>query len=419
MENTMFRKMPFILAILILLVISLEPIIPLDLKRGLYSVSLTIKEFIIFLLPFIIFGLLFKSVIALSNKATKIIGLILAFVCCSNFLSTFFSHYVGILVYQFDLSMISPHNSEGLQSYWAFQLPKLVSNDKAMFGGILLGILSARVFPIKVMSLIPKIDFLVAKVFQMFLVLIPLFVTGFIVKLQYDGVMQVIVKDYTAIFLSIALAQLSYLALLYFVGSKGNVQNFGTNIRNMIPAAISGFSTMSSAASMPLTIIGVEANAKNQVIARSIVPVTVNIHLVGDCFAIPIFAYAVLKSFGMPDPSLSTFLIFAVYFVLAKFSVAAVPGGGILVMLPILETYLGFNAEMMSLITALYILFDPVITCINVLGNGAFAKLMDNWMAFFEKEDRVAPLPQQEQLNEGALHPSLENPKLASLEKNR
>jgi Na+/H+-dicarboxylate symporter len=145
----------------------------------------------------------------------------------------------------------------------------------------------------------------------------------------------------------------------------------------MLPAAISGFSTMSSAASMPLTIIGAENNAKNKDLVRSVIPATVNIHLIGDCFAIPILAYAVLKSFGMAEPSLLNYLTFSLYFVIAKFSVAAIPGGGILVMLPILEAYLGFSAEMMSLITALYVLFDPVITCANVLGNGAFAKMMD------------------------------------------
>jgi Na+/H+-dicarboxylate symporter len=128
---------------------------------------------------------------------------------------------------------------------------------------------------------------------------------------------------------------------------------------------------------MPLTIMGAENNAQNKDLARSVIPATVNIHLVGDCFAIPIFAYAVLKSFGMDEPSLLNYLIFSFYFVMAKFSVAAIPGGGIIVMLPILESYLGFSGEMMSLITALYILFDPVITSANVLGNGAFAKGMD------------------------------------------
>jgi Na+/H+-dicarboxylate symporter len=53
--------------------------------------------------------------------------------------------------------------------------------------------------------------------------------------------------------------------------------------------------------------------------------------------------------------------------------VAAVPGGGIIVMLPVLEQHLGFSNEMLSLIMMLYILFDAVSTTANVLGNGAFS----------------------------------------------
>jgi Na+/H+-dicarboxylate symporter len=123
--------------------------------------------------------------------------------------------------------------------------------------------------------------------------------------------------------------------------------------------------------------LGTQRNSKNKALARSVIPATVNIHLIGDCFAIPILAFAILKSFGLAEPSFADYVIFAFYFVIAKFSVAAVPGGGILVMLPILEAYMGFNAPMLSLITALYILFDPIITCANVIGNGGFALLID------------------------------------------
>ena len=105
---------------------------------------------------------------------------------------------------------------------------------------------------------------------------------------------------------------------------------------------------------------------------------TASIHLIGDCIAIPCFAFAILKSYGYPAPTFYTYLIFTIYFVIAKFSVAAVPGGGILVMLPVLEQHLGFNAEMLSLITALYILFDPVITSANIIGNGALTKFVDH-----------------------------------------
>jgi hypothetical protein len=375
----MFRKMPFILLALIVAIIVLAPITPFPLKQTLYAISLSIKALIVLLLPFIIFGLLFKTVIKLSSGASKIIGMILLFVCCSNFISTFLSHYVGIGIYHLDLSMIIPAETQNLMPLWVFQFPKLIANDTAMWSGIILGLISSKLIPQKSIVLAHMIDQVLNIVLKLIVYLIPFFVAGFVVKLHYDGVISVIVKDYSVIFCLIALAQFTYIGLCYLCLNKLRISGFLNNIKNMLPAAISGFSTMSSAASMPLTIIGVENNVDNKDLARAVIPATVNIHLVGDCFAIPIFAYAVLKSFGVEEPSLLTYLIFTGYFVLAKFSVAAIPGGGIIVMLPILENYLGFNAEMLSLITALYILFDPVITCANVLGNGAFAKMIDTF----------------------------------------
>ena len=99
--------------------------------------------------------------------------------------------------------------------------------------------------------------------------------------------------------------------------------------------------------------------------------------MLGDCIAIIIFAFAILKNFGAPEPTMGVFMLFAFYFVVAKFTVAGIPGGGILAVLPALENYLGFSTEMLSLATALYILFDPVITVGNILGNAAFAKMID------------------------------------------
>lgn len=373
----MFRKMPFILALVIIFVLLINPFLSDSIQATLYAISLSIKSIIIFLLPIIIFGLLFKTMVNLASRATLIILMILICVCCSNFISTFLSHYVGHWAYHLDLSLIQPKNLQSLQPAWSWALPKLIANDKAMFAGIILGIILGSVKSRFVSQLATQIDWLVLKILGSFAYLIPLFVAGFIVKLQYDGTVHIIFKDYTEIFAMIACALIIYISFAYLILNKFKLNNALANIKNMLPAAIAGFSTMSSAAAMPLTIAGAQSNAKNKDLARSVIPATVNIHLVGDCFAIPIFAYAVMKSYGMAEPSLYQYLVFVCYFVIAKFSVAAVPGGGILVMLPILESCLGFNAEMLSLMTALYVLFDPVITCANVLGNGAFSKLID------------------------------------------
>lgn len=380
------RKMPIILLLEIIAISLLTPYLPLILQKTLYSISLTIKSGIVFILPFIIFGLLFKTMVGLAKQATLIIILILLMVCTSNGTTTFLSHYIGMWIFQFNMSILTPHTVNALAPLWTFTLPKIIANDKAMLAGIIIGIIFGNVLPSFSQSLAHKFDRIINKLLALIIFVIPVFIAGFVVKLQVDGVIATLAKDYTKIFTIIALSQFSYLFFIYFALNRFNIKLTLLTIKNMLPAVMTGFSTMSSAAAMPFTIAGVKRNTRNKDLASSVIPVTVNIHLVGDCIAIPVLAYAVIKSFGLPEPALMTYLVFVLYFVLAKFSVAAVPGGGILVMLPILENYLGFNAEMLSLITALYILFDPVITSANVLGNGAFALMVDKLQGWRRKE---------------------------------
>lgn len=369
----MFRKMPFVLLAMIVCLLLVDPILPLQLKQAMYAVSLSLKSLIVFLLPFLIFMLLFKTISQLSQGATTMIVFILIAICCSNFISTMISYQVGSAVYQMDLSMAMPSEESGLMPAWSFQLPKLIANDHAMFAGILLGIF----VPLISRQTADRVSFYFEKsvgfLLKLLTSIIPVFIVGFIVKLVHDDVLKSIVYDYSLIFLLVAASLVCYIAFIYLLSNGFKFSPFVQSIRNMVPAAIAGFSSMSSAAAMPLTIIGAEKNTPNSPLTRLAIPVTVNTHLIGDCFAIPIFAFAVMKNFGVAEPAFYSYLIFSLYFVAAKFSVAAIPGGGIIVMLPILEGYLGFTSEMSSFITALYILFDPVITCANVCGNGGFA----------------------------------------------
>lgn len=373
----MLHKTPLLLLIIIALILIFDGVMPLPVKTFLFSMSLTIKTFIVFLLPFIIFSLLFNVAVKLAKQASAVLLLLLLAICCSNFISTWLSHYIGMIVYGWDHTLNIPRQMNSLTPYWDFSLPKILDNDKAMFVGIFLGLILPMLSQKKAYALARFFEILVKQILTILTYIIPIFVTGFICKLQADGVMLAIFRDYSVIFAIIALAQVSYISFLYLFANGFQMINFRRSLKNMLPAAITGFSTMSSAAAMPLTIMASEKNARNRDLARSLVPATVNVHLIGDCFAIPIFAFAILKSYGLEMPSEFSYLMFASYFIVAKFSVAAIPGGGILVMLPILEKYLGFNGDMLSLITALYILFDPVITCANVLGNGAFVMIMD------------------------------------------
>jgi len=337
----MFKKMPFVLIAEFLLIALIYPYLSMDLKSFLYGVSLSLKSGIVFFLPLIVFSLLFKSAVQMSRQASKWILGILVVICISNFTSTMLSYVVGKAVYGMDLSIALPSEGSSLQPLAAIYLPKWIGNDMAMFSGLLLGIFLGWIRPKGAQTIANFAEKAVSFFLKGFLFAIPFFIAGFVIKMVHDGMIKVILQSYSLIFAFVAASVFTYISLIYFAASKGSVRAFIQSVKNMLPAAFVGFGSMSSAAAMPLALIGAEKNGADSPAAKSFIPASVNIHLMGDCFAIPIFAFAILKSFGAAEPTLMSYLIFALYFVMAKFSVAAVPGGGILVMLPILEAYLG------------------------------------------------------------------------------
>ncbi len=372
----MFRKMPFILLGILFFLIVGNKLIPLKVQEILYALSLTIISVLISILPIIIFILLFKVAARLAKKATILIIFIFGSACLSNFIGTMLSYGIGKFVYQFDLQIQLPQSVQPLTGAWQLTMPKFISNDLAMLAGLIIGILCSTLRPAPTIKIANYLDRLVTKIFVGIVCIMPLFFAGFAIKLIHDEIIYTIIIQYSGIFLSIAAALILYISLLYLIYNKFNFYNYIKCIKNMSGAALTGMGTMSSAAAMPLTIIGTEKNSRHPSIVHAIIPATVNIHLVGDCFGIPVFAFAILKTFGLPEPTILQYVIFAVFFVIAKFSAAGVPAGGIFVMLPVLAHHLGFTPEMNTIITSLYILFDAIFTCANILGNGAFALLI-------------------------------------------
>lgn len=373
----MFQKMPFLLIFIIVSVFLGGGFLPVSLQSALYASSLTIKSLIAFLLPFIIFGLLFRASVLMARKATWIVGIILISVCLSTFIAVFLARFVGILAYNISGAVSFPESAQALCPLWHFEFPTFIGNDKAMIAAFILGTIGSLYAPNWAIRMSETVEGLVMKALSVVTYLIPLFVAGFVVKLRYEGIIGTILKNYSVIFTLIAVAQFAYLYVAYFLIEKGSIKRSLISLQNLMPAVISGFSTMSSAASMPLLLKGVGKNTKYKELNKIVVPAIVNIHMVGECFTSVILAYAIAKTYGVAMPSLLTYFWFACDFFIARFFVAAIPGGGILVVYHLLRQYFGFNDDMISLITALYILFDPFLTVGNVLGDGALAQLID------------------------------------------
>jgi Na+/H+-dicarboxylate symporter len=375
--------LPLQLLILITLVLLFGDYVPASVKSNLYAISLTLKEVLLFVMPFIIFSFIFSCIVELENKVVLFVILLLMGVCLSNLISSMISYQVGqVALAHLNIAMDHlPSPVESITPSWNFKLPGWLPNQDAMMSGFVLGILGgwfrAQWIQQSARALRDTANWFLNKCF---IPLMPLFVLGLILKMNNDSHLANTLLQYAPSFGVMMLAAVLYLVLLLLIAAKFDRKQALKYFRNILPATITAFSSLSSAVAMPLSIQAADKNTRGHKAVSAVIPSTVGIHLIGDGICVPILCMIVLATFGYPLPTFEQYLPFAFYFVLAKFAIAAVPMGGMLVMIPVFQTYLGFNADMLGLITTFYLLFDPFLTACNTTGNGIFVILFTRLM---------------------------------------
>lgn len=348
-----------------------------EIKSFFYAISLSLKQVLLFCIPFVIFSLVFYALTSLKGGVFSFITKLVSCVYASNFLAIMMAYFVSsnVLKYiQKPLDQSSFGAVNALTPMWSFKLPELVPNEIALVLGFAFGIVFS-LFPNQKATKVAAICNQGANFFlkRMFIPVLPLFILGLVFKLQNDQLLSHAISICGPVFLLIVGLQLGYMLVLYFVAAGLNPTRWVEYLKNIFPASITAFSSMSSIATMPVTILSTEQNLKSSSLARLIIPATVNIHTLGSAIGLTTLAIATSLAFTGAMPSFEVFIVYAVFYAFAKFSVAAVPGGAVAVAMPLMEKYLGFSAEMTALITVFYMMFDPFGTATNVTGNGAFA----------------------------------------------
>ncbi|WP_316353269.1 cation:dicarboxylate symporter family transporter [Candidatus Trichorickettsia mobilis] len=342
-----------------------------------YTLSITIKSLIITILPFIIFCFIFCSLINLNaKKAIRFVFLLIGCVFISNLLGILTGYFIGrSLTYFIDIPPLELSTARTtLQPLWHFGFKPLIANEQALISGFILGIICSIYPSQKIYTLSKILNNISTNILKYFFIpILPIFILGSMFKLQHDGLLTEALHIYGKILFIVVSAQILYLTMLYLIASKFQLSLFLQYIKNILPATLIGFSTSSSASSLPILVMASEKNLGNELAARIIVPASINIHTLGSALAITILCMTTISAFGMEVPKFSEFYIFALFYAVSKFAVAGVPGGVILVVAPLIESYLHFSGDMLALITGIYVLFDPFGTAANVTGNGAFA----------------------------------------------
>ena len=370
----LMASQPMRLVLTIFLTLILNKFIPDLAKQFLLSISLSLKEVLMFMIPFIIFSSVYSAFSKIRGRAVYFIVLLLATIVLSNFISVGIAGIFGYFVLFTNNAIAhNPQEIVGLMPLWQFTIPKLISNNVVLVLSLILACINQpkiERYTNKAAKITKKLvdNFLM----KFFIPLLPLFILGFLVKLLTDDIIGDVLAVNPAAFLLMILTLVAYLGIIFLAAVFLYKKKPLEILRNLAAPVITAFTTMSSAAALPFSITAAEENTRNKNVSDVVMPATVNIHMIGDSICIPIMAMILLVAFGHPIPTLTEYLIFAMTFVITKFSGAGVPGGSILVMIPVLEGCLGFTSEMAALITICYMLLDPICTMGNVLGNNLF-----------------------------------------------
>lgn len=375
--------LPLLLLAILVLPLFLGSYVSAPVKAFFYSLSLSMKAILLFLLPFIIFSFVFSAIMNLKSGVFKFILALVSMIFISNCAAIFTGFTVGSLVLpKLAIQAHAQNESALLAPLWTLEIKNWIPNQYALIAGFVLGIIFSFRKVSTAEKIAKKLNFY-ANTFlkKVFIPLLPLFILGFVCKLEHDALLAKALRTYGPVFFVVVGTQITYLLFLYLCAAKFSLPTFFTYIKNVLPATITGFSTLSSAATMPVLILCTEKNLPEPAVADMVIPATINTHTLGSAIGITILSLTTLLAFGHALPSFYDFFEFGLIYALAKFAVAAVPGGAIIVVGPLLETYFHFTSEMIGLITAIYMLFDPFGTATNVTGNGffpiAFSRLYD------------------------------------------
>lgn len=371
------------IVIAILLGIGCSYFFPEALARVFVTINSLFGNFLNFIIPLLILGLVAPGIAELGRGAGKMLGVTTLLAYGSTVLSGYFSYGVCGLTYPMILEQGSFSSStaltaaEGLEPYFVIDMPPLFGVMSALILSFVLGLaltsVKGNVFRTMLCEFREVIMLVIRKVI---IPLLPLYIFGIFLKMGVEGTVMMIVGLFLKVIIVIFVLHIVLLLIQFCIAGAVAGKNPLRCLKNMLPAYMTALGTQSSAATIPVTLAQAKKNGVRAEVADFVIPLCGTIHLSGSTLKIVACAFAISYMTGMPtDLGLYTEFIFMLG--IAMVAAPGVPGGAIMASIGIIGSILGFNEDMQGLMIALYIAMDSFGTACNVTGDGAIALIVD------------------------------------------
>ncbi len=208
--------------------------------------------------------------------------------------------------------------------------------------------------------------------------LLPFYIAGVFAELAAAGTVFQTLRTFGAVLVMAISLHWTWIVVLFLIaGFMAGRSPFGL-IRNMLPAYFTALGTMSSAATIPVTLQSTRNNRVKDEISSFTVPLCATTHLAGSTITIVSCAVAVMVLHdALVMPSMGTMLPFILMLGVVMIAAPGVPGGAVMAAVGLLGSMLGFGETAVALMIALYMAQDSFGTACNVTGDGAIAVMID------------------------------------------
>lgn len=335
------------------------------------------SQFLGFLIPIIIVGLVTPAIAGIGNSAGKMLLVTVGIAYADTV-------FCGLLAYGTG-SVLFPAMTEGLtaaatggageaiEPYFTIKIPPILDVMSALVLSFMMGLGIAYGKSEVLKKGADELMEIISKVIGKAIIpLLPPYIFGIFLNMTANGEAYSIMTVFAKIIVVIFALHIIILLYQFCVAGMLTRRNPLKLLWRMLPAYFTALGTSSSAATIPVTLKQTELNGVGKDVAGFTVPLCATIHMSGSVMKIVACALTICILKGMPhDPMLFTGFIL----LLSIMMVAApgVPGGAIMAALAPLASVLGFGEQEQALMIALYIAMDSFGTACNVTGDGAVA----------------------------------------------
>lgn len=366
--------------------------LPGEVVRVFLTFNGIFSQFLGFLIPLLILGLVAPAISDIGQGAGKMLIATTALAYFATVTSGLLSFAVSELTFpsliDTQTTAASLATTEAMAPFFTVEIPAPMNVMTALVLAFTLGLTTATMQSVALKNVMKDFMQVIIKTINVAIIpLLPIYIFGIFLNMAYTGdaarVLTVFVKIIGVIFvMHIFLLIFQYCVAGAFVG-KNPFRLLG----RMLPAYFTALGTQSSAATIPVTLRQTIANGVNKSIAGFVIPLCATIHKSGSVMKIVACAMALMM---MQHISYDFVTVIGFILMLAISIVAApgVPGGAIMASLGVLASILGFTEADQALMIALYIAMDSFGTACNVTGDGSLALLIDKWFGGKDKSEK-------------------------------